>query len=151
MKVELAFPIDNPDNDLKTLDSKLTLKDLDEAYQIAGGHKDDPNDDATEQMTTWMKQHRRSWQDWRTQRKEDEASANQVTSVMILNIANVRIKNNTTVMVSDLPSRHELHDQIRNKRNIRDMKRVRRKSALSNYRKRGSINGMNNAMSRRRP
>jgi hypothetical protein len=55
MKVELAFPIDNPDNDLKTLDSKLTLKDLDEAYQIAGGHKDDPNDDATEQMTTWMK------------------------------------------------------------------------------------------------
>jgi hypothetical protein len=43
------------------------------------------------------------------------------------------------VMVSDLLSRHELHGQIRNKRNIRDMKRVRRKSALSSYRKRGSI------------
>jgi hypothetical protein len=53
-------------------------------------------------------------------------------------------------MVSDLPSRHELHGQIRNKRNIRDMKRVRRKSALSSYRKRGSISVMNNAMVRRR-
>jgi hypothetical protein len=61
-----------------------------------------------------------------------------VTSATILNIANIRIKNNTTVMISDLPSRHELHGQIKNKRNIRDMKRVRRKSALSSYRKRGS-------------
>jgi hypothetical protein len=60
MKVELAFPIDNPDNDLKTLDPKLTLKDLDEGKQIAGGQKDDPDDDATEQMTTWMKKHMRS-------------------------------------------------------------------------------------------
>jgi hypothetical protein len=73
-----------------------------------------------------------------------------MTSAMILNIANIRIKNNTTIIVSDLPSRHELHDQIRNKRNIIDMKRVRRKSALSSYRKRGSIGGMNNAMVRRR-
>jgi hypothetical protein len=39
MKVELAFPIDNTDNDLKTLDLKLTLKDLNEAKQIAGGQK----------------------------------------------------------------------------------------------------------------
>jgi hypothetical protein len=46
---------------------------------------------------------------------------------MILNIANIKIKNSTTVMVSDLPNRHELHGQIRNKRNIRDMKRVRKK------------------------
>jgi hypothetical protein len=69
---------------------------------------------------------------------------------MILNIANIRIKNNMIVMVSDLPSRHELPGQIRNKRNIRDMKRVRRKSALSSYNKRGSISGMNNAMTRRR-
>jgi hypothetical protein len=30
MEVELAFLIDNPDNDFKTLDLKLTLKDLDE-------------------------------------------------------------------------------------------------------------------------
>jgi hypothetical protein len=60
MKAELAFTIDNPDNDLKTLDSKLTLKDLDKAKQIAEGHKDDPNNNATEQMTTWMKQHMRS-------------------------------------------------------------------------------------------
>jgi hypothetical protein len=75
-----------------------------------------------------------------------EASANQVTSVTILNIANIRIKNNTTVMVSDLPSRHKLHGQIRNKRNIRDMKRVREKSALSSNRKRRSISGMNNLL-----
>jgi hypothetical protein len=58
VKVEHAFPIDNPDNDLKTLDPKLTLKDLDEAKQVAGGQKDVLDDDATEQMTTWMKQHR---------------------------------------------------------------------------------------------
>jgi hypothetical protein len=60
MEAELAFPINNPDNDLKTLDSKLTLKDLDETKQITGGQKDVPNDDATEQMTTWIKQHKRS-------------------------------------------------------------------------------------------
>jgi hypothetical protein len=77
-------------------------------------------------------------------------SANQVTSAMILNIANIRFMNNTTVMVNDLPSRHELHGQIRNKRNIRDMKRVRRNSALSSYRKRESIIGMNNTMVIRR-
>jgi hypothetical protein len=163
MEAELAFPIDNPDNDLKTLYPKLALKDLDEAKQIVRGQKEDPDNDATEQMTTWMKQHRQSWQDWRTQRKEDEVSqapkdvvnhndgvsTNQVTSVTILNIVNIRIKNNTIVMVSDLPCRYELHSQIRNKRNIRDMKRVRRKSAMSNYRERGSIAGMNNAMARR--
>jgi hypothetical protein len=77
-------------------------------------------------------------------------SANQVTSVMILNIANIRIKENTTVMVSDLPSRHKLHGLIRNKRNIRDIKRVREKSALPSNRKRGSIGRMNNAMIVRR-
>jgi hypothetical protein len=48
------------------------------------------------------------------------ASLNQVISATILNIASIRV-----------------------------MKRVRRKSALSNYRKRGSISGMNNAMARR--
>jgi hypothetical protein len=78
------------------------------------------------------------------------ASVNRVTIAMILNIANIRVKNNTTVMVSDLPSRHELHGQIRNKRNIRDIKRVRKKSVLSSYKKRGSISGMNNAMAIRR-
>jgi hypothetical protein len=60
MEAELALPIDNPDNDLKTLDPKLTLKDLDEGKQIAGGQKDDLDDDDTEQMTMWMKQHKRS-------------------------------------------------------------------------------------------
>jgi hypothetical protein len=60
MEAELAFPIDNPDNDLKTLDLKLTLKNLDKAKQIAEGQKDDPYDDAIEQMMTLMKQHRQS-------------------------------------------------------------------------------------------
>jgi hypothetical protein len=60
MEAKLAFPIDNPDNDLKTLDPKLTLKDLDEAKQIVGGQKDDSDNDDAEQMTTWMKQHKRS-------------------------------------------------------------------------------------------
>jgi hypothetical protein len=60
MKAELASPIDNPDNDIKTLDPKLTLKDLDEAKQIAGGQKDVPDDDAIEQMTMWTKQHSQS-------------------------------------------------------------------------------------------
>jgi hypothetical protein len=77
-------------------------------------------------------------------------SANQVTSVMILNIANIKIKNNMIIMVSDLPNKYKLHGQIRNKRNIRDMKRVREKSALSKNRKRRSIDGMNNIMAVRR-
>jgi hypothetical protein len=60
MEAKLVFPIDNPDNDLKTLNPKLTLKDLDEAKQIVGGQKDDSDNDDTEQITTWTKQHRRS-------------------------------------------------------------------------------------------
>jgi hypothetical protein len=60
MEAELAFLIDNPDNDLKTLDPKLTLKGLDKAKQIAGGQKDVPDDDATKQMMMWTKQHRQS-------------------------------------------------------------------------------------------
>jgi hypothetical protein len=64
-------------------------------------------------------------------------SANQVTSAMILNIANIRVKNNMIIMVSDLPRRHELHGQIRNKRNIRDMERVKRKSVIFSYKKEG--------------
>jgi hypothetical protein len=63
IEAESAFPIDNPDNDLKTLDPKQTLEDLDEAMQIIENYKDDPDDDATKQTTTWIKQHRRSRQD----------------------------------------------------------------------------------------
>jgi hypothetical protein len=74
------------------------------------------------------------------------ASTNQMTYAMILNIAKIRVKNDTTVIFSDLPSRHKLHGQIRNKRNIRDIKRIRGKSTLSSNRKRGSIGSMNNAM-----
>jgi hypothetical protein len=64
----------------------------------------------------------------------------------ILNIAKFRVKNNMTVMVINLLSRHKLHGQIGNKRNIRDMKRVGIKCVLSNNRKRRTIGGMNSAM-----
>jgi hypothetical protein len=40
----------------------------------------------------------------------------------ILNIAKIRIKNDTMVMVSDLPSKCMMYGQIRNKRNIMNMK-----------------------------
>jgi hypothetical protein len=52
MEAKLAFPIDNHDNDLNTLNPKLALKDLDEAKQIVRGQKDNLDDDATEQMMT---------------------------------------------------------------------------------------------------
>jgi hypothetical protein len=42
--------------------------------QIIENHKDDPDDDATERMMTWMKQRRQDWQDWWVQWKEDEVS-----------------------------------------------------------------------------
>jgi hypothetical protein len=58
-----------------------------------------------------------------------------MTNAMMLNITNIRIKNNKIVMVSVLPNRHKLHGQIRNKRNIRDIKRVKGKSVLSCNRK----------------
>jgi hypothetical protein len=69
---------------------------------------------------------------------------------MILNIAKIRVKNDMTVMISNLPSRHKLHGPIGIKRNIRDMKRVRTKRALSSNKKRGTIDGMNSAMAIRR-
>jgi hypothetical protein len=48
-----------------------------------------------------------------------------------LNIAKITIKNDMTVMVYNLPSRHKLHGQVGNKRNIKDIKRVRTKSDVS--------------------
>jgi hypothetical protein len=86
------------------------------------------------------------------------ASTNQVTRVMILNIAKIRVKNDTTVMVSNLPSKYKLHGQIGNKRNVEDIKRVRTKSALSidslnslmaiEKTHRGKMGGMRNHMKR---
>jgi hypothetical protein len=78
------------------------------------------------------------------------ASTNQMTCATILNIAKIRVKNDTTVMVSNLPNRHKMHGQIGNKRNTRDMKRVRTKHILSSNRKRGTIGGMNNVIAIRR-
>jgi DNA mismatch repair ATPase MutL len=78
------------------------------------------------------------------------ASTNQMTRATILNIVKIRIKNGTTIMVSNLPSRQKLHGRIRNKRNIRGIKRVIIKRALSSNRKRGTIGGMNSAMAIRR-
>jgi hypothetical protein len=77
-------------------------------------------------------------------------SANQVTSATMINITKIRIKNNMTVMISDLLNKHKLYDQIRDKRNIRDMKKVRTKSTLPSNRKRRSIRSMNSTMSIRR-
>jgi hypothetical protein len=51
-KVEFAFLIDNPDNDLKTLDPKQTLEDLDEAMQTIESHKGGLNDDTSKKKTT---------------------------------------------------------------------------------------------------
>jgi hypothetical protein len=73
-----------------------------------------------------------------------------MTHATILSIAKIKVKNDTTIMVSNLPSRHKLHGQIGNKRNTRDMKRVRTKRALSSNRQRGTIGGMNTAMVIRR-
>jgi hypothetical protein len=75
---------------------------------------------------------------------------NQVTSATILNIGKIGIKNNTTVMINDMSNKHKLHGQNRNKKNIREMKRVKTKSVLPSNRKRGSIGGMNCTMSVRR-
>jgi hypothetical protein len=61
-----------------------------------------------------------------------------MTCATTLNIAKIRVKNDTTVMVSNLPSRHKLYGQIGNKRNTRDMIRVRTKHAMSSNRKRGN-------------
>jgi hypothetical protein len=60
-----------------------------------------------------------------------------VTSSTILNIANIRIKKNTIVMINNLPSRHKLYGQIRNKRNIRDIKKSQRKECLVQQQKEG--------------
>jgi hypothetical protein len=69
-------------------------------------------------------------------------STNQVTRGMILNIAKIRMKNDTTIMISNLAYKHKLHGQAGNKRNIRNMKRVRTKSVLPNNIERGCINNM---------
>jgi hypothetical protein len=52
MEVEPAFLIDNPDNDLKILDLKHTLKELNEVMPTNGSHKGGLDDDAIEKMTT---------------------------------------------------------------------------------------------------
>jgi hypothetical protein len=58
MEVGHAFIIDNSNNDLKTLDPKLALKDLDEVKQTVESHKGGPYNDVTEQTTMCMKHHR---------------------------------------------------------------------------------------------
>jgi hypothetical protein len=58
-------------------------------------------------------------------------STNQVTHVMILDIANIIIKNNMTIMISELTNRHKVHGQVRNKGKNKDMKRVTRVPCLA--------------------
>jgi hypothetical protein len=63
-EAESAFLTDNSGNDLNTPDPKQTQKDLDEVKPTIENHKDDPDNDATEKIMTWMKQRRQDWQDW---------------------------------------------------------------------------------------
>jgi hypothetical protein len=65
---------------------------------------------------------------------------------MILNIEKIMIKNDTTFMVNNLPTRHKLHNQVGNRGNIKKIKRVIIKSVMSSNRKRRSISTMNNEM-----
>jgi hypothetical protein len=69
-----------------------------------------------------------------------------MTRATILNIAKIRVKNDMTFMVSNLPSNNKLHGQIENKINIRDIKRVRTMSALSSNKKRRAIDSLNSYM-----
>jgi hypothetical protein len=78
------------------------------------------------------------------------ASTNLVTYATILNIGKIRIKNDTTVIVNNLPNRYKLYGQIGNKRNIKNIKIVRTKSAMLSNRKRGSIGKMNSGMAIRK-
>jgi hypothetical protein len=73
-----------------------------------------------------------------------------VTCATILNIGKIRIKNDTTVIVNNLLNGYKLHGQIENKRNIKNMKRVRTKSVMLSNRKRGSISNMNNGLAIRK-
>jgi hypothetical protein len=57
-EVEPVFLIDNPDNDLKTLDLKQTLKDLDKVMLTGRSNKGGPDDDVTEPITTWTTHHK---------------------------------------------------------------------------------------------
>jgi hypothetical protein len=50
-------------------------------------------------------------------------SANQKTYAKILDTTRVRIKNNTTTMMSELTSRKKLHSQFRHITNTGNMKR----------------------------
>jgi hypothetical protein len=76
------------------------------------------------------------------------ASTYHVTYLMILNIVKTMIKNDTIVMVSNLPIKHKLHGQVKNERNIRNVKSVRAKSALLSNSKRGFIDNMNSEIVR---
>jgi hypothetical protein len=51
-----------------------------------------------------------------------------MTRATIMNIVKIRVKNDTTFMISNLLSRHKLHGQIRNKRSIRGMKKSQNKA-----------------------
>jgi hypothetical protein len=50
-------------------------------------------------------------------------STNQETHVTILNIAKIKIKHDSVVVVTKLPNRHKLQDQAENMRNIKNMKK----------------------------
>jgi hypothetical protein len=71
------------------------------------------------------------------------ARNNQSPGATILNRTKVRIKNDTTIMISNLASREKLQVKLRYMRNGRHMKTRNIKSALANYRKRSTISSLN--------
>ena len=121
-EVEFVCLNDNPYTDVKTHDLKLNLKDLDELTQIDECHKDDPDDEATRQ-TTRQKQQKQIQQDRQAHWKEDKGShapkdaENQSGEGQYKpgdpcvdpENSKLRIKNNTTFMISKLANGHELH------------------------------------------
>jgi hypothetical protein len=74
---------------------------------------------------------------------EPTARTNQSPGAMILNRTKIRIKNDTTIMISNLASREKLQVKLRYMRIRRHMKTRSIKSALVNNRKRSTINSLN--------
>jgi hypothetical protein len=128
---------------------KTIYKNDEKATQTVESHKDDLDDDATEKTTTQTKQRRHRKEDEASQTPKDDVSHDDKDQYQPSDPSNNyeysknMIKNDTTVMVSNLSTRHKVHGHVWNKRSTNNIKRVRTKSVLSNNSKRGSIDSMN--------
>jgi hypothetical protein len=68
---------------------------------------------------------------------------NQGPNAMIMDRTSIKIKNDTTTMISDLAGRKELQVKLRHMRNRWHMKLGSVKSDMTNNRKRSTINSLN--------